>query len=240
MPTPPPLQSRARQFVVFAFLLLFATVLGARLYYWQVQRHAWLADMAQREHVRDEQIPARRGAIYDVNGNVLATNEAVDSVYAARKQIDDPQKTAQALSPLLGASSDDLLKRMTDEGLQFVRLKPWVTPDVSQRIRALRLPGIFLEPTTHRIYSQGTLAAQVLGFTNQDGDGQYGLEEYYNQVLAGTPGHLRAEVATARRPINFTTPRDSSPAEDGADLVTSIDSTLQYIAERELAAAVKA
>src|SRR5438094_753487 len=90
---------KGRQIAVF--LLLFAGILGARLYYRQVQRHDWLTDMAQREHFRDEQIPPRRGAVYDVHGSVLATNEAVDAVYAARKQIDDPAKAAQALSPLI-------------------------------------------------------------------------------------------------------------------------------------------
>ncbi|HLY64883.1 MAG TPA: hypothetical protein VKU60_05050, partial [Chloroflexota bacterium] len=194
---PPLLQrpaSKLRQVVVFALLAGFAVVLGWRLYYWQVQAHGWLAQMAQNEHTRDEQIPAERGAIYDVNGSVLVTNQAVDSVYAARKQIDDPAAIAQTLSSLIDVPADTILQRITDPDVQFVRLKLWVTPDVSQRIRATRLAGIFLEPTTKRIYPQSGLAAQLLGFTNQDGQGQYGLEEYYNQQLAGTPGHLRAEV----------------------------------------------
>jgi cell division protein FtsI (penicillin-binding protein 3) len=232
-------RGRGRQVVVFGALVLFALLLGSRLYYWQVQRHSWLADMAQREHVRDEQIPARRGSIYDVNGNVLATNEAVDSVYVSRKQVDDPNQTAQTLATILGMAPDDVLTRISNPDLQFIRLRAWVPADVSQRLKASRLAGIFLEPTSRRVYSQGNLAAQVLGFSNDDGDGQYGLEEYYNQALAGTPGHLRSETDTAGRPINFSTPPDSAPAQDGADLVTSIDSTLQYIAERELAAAIK-
>lgn len=239
-PPPPPLAvGRGRQFVVFAALLLFAGILGARLYYWQVKQHDWLAAKAQQEHFRDEQIPARRGAIYDVNGSVLATNEAVDSVYAARKQIEDVDKAAQVLSPLIGVPEDKIRESITNPDLQFVRLKPWVTSDVSQKIKNAHLAGIFLEPTTHRIYPQNGLAAHLLGFTNQDGNGQYGLEEYYNKDLSGTPGHLQAEMDTAGRPINFTTPRESSPAVDGADLVTSIDSALQYIVERALADAVK-
>jgi cell division protein FtsI (penicillin-binding protein 3) len=239
-PPPRPLATgRGRQIAVFSALLLFAGVLGARLYYWQVRQHDWLAAKAQQEHFRDEQIPARRGAIYDVNGSVLATNEAVDSVYAARKQIDDPATAAQVLSPLIDVPADKILESINNPDLQFVRLKPWVTPDVSQKIKASHLAGIFLEPTTHRIYPQNSLAAHLLGFTNQDGNGQYGLEEFYNQALSGTPGHLQAEMDTAGRPINFSTPPESSPARDGADLVTSIDSALQYIAERELADAVK-
>ncbi|HEY8691493.1 MAG TPA: penicillin-binding protein 2 [Chloroflexota bacterium] len=225
--------------VVFSALFLFAALLGARLYYWQVKQHDWLAAKAQQEHFRDEQIPARRGAVYDVNGSVLATNEAVDSVYGARKQIEDPVKAAHVLSPLINVPEDKILDSISNPDLQFVRLKPWVTADVSQKIKAAQLAGIFLEPTTHRIYPQNSLAAHLLGFTNEDGSGQYGLEEFYNQALSGTPGHLRAEMDTARRPINFITPREASPARDGADLVTSVDSALQYIAERELADAVK-
>jgi cell division protein FtsI (penicillin-binding protein 3) len=224
---------------VFGVLLIFAAVLVARLYYWQVQQHDRLADMAQKEHFRDEQIPARRGAIYDVNGTVLATNEAVDAVYAARKQIEDPGKAADVLSSLIDVPRDTIFERISDQNLQFVRLKTWVSPDVSQRIKSARLPGIFLEPTTRRLYPQTGLAAHLLGFANQDGAGQYGLEEFYNDTLAGTPGHLRAETDTAGRPINFSTPREASPARDGADLVTSIDSALQYISERELGDAVK-
>ncbi|HLG70039.1 MAG TPA: penicillin-binding transpeptidase domain-containing protein [Chloroflexota bacterium] len=227
---------------VFLALLGFALLLGVRLYYWQVQRHDWLAQQAHNEHFRDETIPARRGAIYDVNGSVLATNEAVDSVYAARKQIDDPAKAAQVLSPLIDMPADDIEKRIRSEdnpNLQFVRLKAWVTPDVSQRIRASGLGGIFLEPTTRRTYPQNGLAAHLLGYVNDDSEGQYGLEEFYNEALSGTAGHLRAETDVAGRPINFSTPPESSPAKNGADLVTSIDAALQYIAERELTAAVK-
>ncbi|HVA25861.1 MAG TPA: penicillin-binding protein 2 [Chloroflexota bacterium] len=239
LPPRPLATGRGRQIVVFSVLLVFALVLGARLYYWQVGEHDWLAAKAQQEHFRDELIPARRGAIYDVNGSVLATNEAVDSVYAARTQILDPAQAAQVLSPLIGVPEDQLRASITNPKLQFVRLKPWVTAGVSQKIKAAQLAGIFLEPTTHRIYPQNSLAAHLLGFTNQDGSGQYGIEEFYNQALSGTPGHLQAEMDTAGRPINFTTPREASPAHNGADLVTSIDSALQYIAERELADAVK-
>src|SRR5207249_2690031 len=142
------------------------------------------------------------------------------------------------LSPLVGLDQAAILARIGDQSLEFVRLKPWVSADISQRIKDARLGGIFLEPTTHRVYPQGILAAHILGFTNQDGTGQYGLEEAYDKVLGGTPGHLRAEVDTAGRPINFVTPRDALPAQDGASLVTTIDATLQYIAQRELAAAV--
>ncbi|HEX6513569.1 MAG TPA: penicillin-binding protein 2 [Chloroflexota bacterium] len=230
---------KARQLAVFTLLVLFAAVLGARLYYWQVKQHDVLAAKAQKEHFHDEQIPAKRGAIYDVNGSVLATNEAVDSVYAARTQIEDPAKAAQTLSALIDVSADTIEQRITDPNLQFVRLKTWVTPAVSQQIKAAHLAGIFLEPTTRRTYPQNGLAAHVLGFTNQDGEGQYGLEEFYNQALAGTPGHLQAEMDTAGRAINFSTPRQSSPARDGADLVTGVDAALQYIAERELSAAAK-
>ncbi|MDE3078018.1 MAG: penicillin-binding protein 2, partial [Chloroflexota bacterium] len=228
-----------RQFAVFLLLVTFAGILVARLYYWQVVRHDSLARMAAAEHVREEQIPARRGAIYDAAGNVLATNESVDSVYAARTQIEDPRAVARTLSALLQMSEQSLYQRITDQELQFIRLKAWVPPPVSEQIRAAKLPGIFLEPTTHRIYPQGALASQLLGFVNQDGAGQYGLEEAYNDVLAGHPGHLTAEFDTAGRPIYFSTPRDSLAPQNGADLLTSIDSTLQYIAEQALAEAVQ-
>ncbi|MHB8620143.1 MAG: peptidoglycan D,D-transpeptidase FtsI family protein, partial [Chloroflexota bacterium] len=228
-----------RQLSVFLLLAGFAVLLGARLYYWQVLRHDSLSVMARAEHYRDELIPARRGSIYDASGNVLATNEAVNSVYAARKQIDHPHRVANILSPLLGLPAASIYQSITNPHLRFIRLKPWVSAAVAKELKAAKLGGIFLEPTTRRIYSQGSLAAQILGFVNQDGKGQYGLEEAYNSVLAGQPGHLKAEVDTAGRPISFTTPRDSAAARNGADLITSVDSTLQYVAERELAKAVK-
>src|SRR5579872_5955288 len=92
---------RGRQIAVFSILLIFASILFGRLYYWQVTRHDWLATKAQNEHFHDELIPAQRGAIYDVNGSVLATNEAVDSVYASLSQIEDKAKAAAVLSPLI-------------------------------------------------------------------------------------------------------------------------------------------
>jgi len=228
-----------RHWVVFGLLALFSLVLVWRLYYWQVLEHSWLSGQANAEHQRDELIPASRGDILDATGNVLVTNEAVNSVYVSRTQVKDPPRAASILSPLLHISASTLLQRMTNPKEQFIRLALWVSPAVSQQIRATKLAGIILEPTTHRVYPQATLAAQLLGFVNADNNGQYGLEEAYNTVLAGRPGHLQANVDMAGNPITYSLPQGSMPAQDGATLITSIDSGLQYVAEQELEAAVQ-
>src|SRR5204862_2105746 len=144
-----------------------------------------------------------------------------------------PAETAAKLAPALDTQPDQLLSLLSDKDRTYVRLLGGrkLTPEESARVAALRLPGIFLEPTTTRIYPDHQLAAHLLGFVDGDNQGWYGLEGQYEDLVGGRPGHIRAERDTAGNEIGFSD-RQFEPPVDGQDLVLPIDRTIQYIAAR--------
>jgi cell division protein FtsI/penicillin-binding protein 2 len=220
-------------------MVLCALGIAGRLAYWQVAQAPVLQKKLNAQKTLDERVPAQRGRILDTNGDLLAGNLSVDYVYAAPGQIKDAAATAAKLAPALDTQPDALLPLLTDPDRAYVRLLDGrkLSPDESARVSALRLPGIFLEPTTMRVYPDKQLAAHLLGFVDGDSKGWYGLEGQYNEVVGGQPGHIRAERDTAGNEIGFSDRQFQAPV-DGQDLVLTIDRTIQYIAERELDRAI--
>lgn len=226
---------------------LVGLALLARLYEWQVVQHPDLVRRATLEHVSRETIPAERGTIYDATGGPLVTNVSYDLVFAVPSELDNPSLEAEKLAPILGIPADTILQR-------FQLNKNWVAlahkqpPEVSAQIRSLQstarqqhgqeLRGIGLQPESKRIYPGGTLASQVLGFTSYDGTGQYGVENRYNDELSGTPGRLTVERDVTGQELDLGD-RTMDPPQNGADLYLTIDHTMQFIVEQQLAAAVQ-
>jgi cell division protein FtsI/penicillin-binding protein 2 len=216
---------------------LAGLALIARMYSWQVLHHADLAQRAALEHVGQETIPADRGTIYDANGEALVTNVSYDLVFAVPSQLENPSVAAEKLAPILGLPSDAIAARFR-LNQNWVSLAHKQPPEVSAQIKALKLRGIGLQPESKRVYPGGSLAAQLLGFTSYDGIGQYGLESRYNDQLSGTPGSLTVERDVTGVPINLED-QSMKPPHNGADLYLTIDRTIQFTAERQLAIAVK-
>ncbi len=229
--------------VLFAVLFLCAGGLVGRLVYWQVLQAEPLKTRIIAQHELDETVPAKRGSIFDANGDLLAGSVSVDYVYAQPSLIKKPEEVAAKLAAALDVLPGQLLPSLTDTSRTYVRLLNGrkVPPEVSDKLAALRIPGIFIEPTTRRTYPGGALAAHLLGFVDNEGVGWYGLEgQYGGQTggpVGGKPGRLQAERDTAGNEIAFAD-RHWQPPEDGLDLVLTIDRTIQYIAERELDRAI--
>ncbi|HET7770579.1 MAG TPA: penicillin-binding transpeptidase domain-containing protein [Chloroflexota bacterium] len=239
----PALQRPLRLGFVFAVLCLLAGGLIARLVYWQVAEGLRLKSTVVKQHELDQTVPARRGSIYDTHRDLLAGTVSVDFVYAHPPQVRHPEEAAAKLAPVLGVTPEQLLPALSDRSRQYVRLLGGrkVSPEVSRKVAALRIPGVFLEPTTQRTYPGGEIAAHLLGFVDHEGVGWYGLEGQYGGdtggPVGGTPGRLRAERDTAGNEIGFAE-RHWQPPIDGMDLVLTIDRTIQYVAERELERAI--
>ena len=243
--------SRRRHLVVLVVLVLVAAALGSRLAWWQVVRGSALAADARAQTTVRIDTPSRRGTIYDRSGTVVLA-----TTVARYRLIGEPgplslavrQQTAQALIALLGldqaAALDLTTKMISDRG--YVVLTDGLDETTAQKIRdGLAngdLAGLSLESEPMRDYplaggSPGsTLAAQLLGFVNQAGAGQYGLEEYYQAQLAGQP-----QVEMAQRDTNGDPVPDTisvlSPGVPGSDLRLSIDAGFQLQLEQELLAA---
>jgi cell division protein FtsI/penicillin-binding protein 2 len=225
--------------------LCLAGMVWSRLAYWQVARHGQLAMQAQAQYREVVQLPAIRGAIFDRNLTQLVVNTTVYSAFVSPDQVPSAwrDRVANALVSIVGADQATVLTTLSS-GAKFAYVSPRrFTKDKADKLTALKLPGVGLEPETQRSYLPGitagtTLASNLLGFVNYNGDGQYGLEAYYQKILAGTPGYISSYRDLANREIVLGTHTHLDPV-NGSDLVLSLDANIQYAAEQALADGVK-
>ncbi len=227
---------RRQPFMLVVFVAVAAGLI-ARLYYWQVVPDHPLANVAASEHMQTIDVMAPRGRILDSEGVPLATNVTYYLVYALPRQVTDPVLDAQRLAPILGASTESLVAAMQSPKLTYVVLARKMPPQARDQIEQLSLRGIGTEPDPTRIYPAGTLASQVLGFTDYSGAGRYGVEQYYNRQLSGTNGVAVVQKDGLGNTIGQEASGDK-PAVAGDDLHLTIDSAIQYDVEQELAAGV--
>ena len=171
-----------------------------------------------------------RGVIYDRNGAVLAGNSADYQIGVSPALITQAEEMATALAPILQKQRYELLALMQAD-TPYVLLAGRVSPEVAEAIRALPYDGIQIDPLPRRIYPQGELLCHVLGYVDFGGIGGAGLEGYYQTELAG-------EAASDVRSISPLTPQRSVIAREGADLVLTIDRTVQYAVEQHLQRAI--
>jgi stage V sporulation protein D (sporulation-specific penicillin-binding protein) len=236
--------TRLRVFTLFVMAILLAGMVWSRLAYWQVARHGQLAQQALAQYKEVVDLPALRGSIFDRNLTQLVVNTTVYTAFVAPDQIaaPDQQRVADALVSVLGADRAAVMKTLTSGG-KFAYISPRrFSKDKADRLRALKLPGVGLEDDTQRAYLPGitptsTLAANLLGFVNFDGHGQYGLESYYQNALGGTPGYISSYRDLANREIVLGSHTHQDPM-NGSDLVLSLDANIQYAAEQDLAEGV--
>jgi stage V sporulation protein D (sporulation-specific penicillin-binding protein) len=218
--------------------------LGGRLILLQISQGSQLAAAAVAQQVSQVTIPAVRGEILDDQGQVLAGNVAVYDIYAAPNQIPTGQRNAEAarLAAVLQLPVSQILTQL-DRPLDFVYLAKGEPLAVEQRLQALNLTGVGAIQGEQATYGPGvlpntSLAANVVGFVNANGVGQYGLEGYYNSVLAGKSGSESAVTDLQGNPVVL----GSSPqtaAVPGRNLLTSIDAPIQAAVEKDLAAEVQ-
>ena len=230
--------SRARALVLLLLVTVAATAIGARLVWWQVVQQPHLAEMALHQLAQHEDLPAERGEITDVNGELLATSVELQSIFATPPTVDDPEAAAALLTSILDLDRATLLDRL-DSDAGWVWLKRRVTPAEAERIRDLDLRGIGMLPETKRVYPvQGvatdtTMAAQLIGFVDVDGNGQYGVERGENGLLAGAPGRVTAQEDVIGRRIADSATLLTEPV-DGADLRLTIDAGVQHLLEQTI------
>jgi cell division protein FtsI/penicillin-binding protein 2 len=229
---------RWRVYLVAAVIVGFALVLMARLVYLQAIENTHFRSMATEEHWRRSILPPRRGDIVDSNGNPLATSVTYQSLYASTTVIKNPAHVADVLAPLLGESPATLQSLLSKTQLAPVLIKRWLPDDVASKVNELGIDGVFLQLEPKRVYPQGDLAAQVLGVVGVDNNGLSGLELEFNPDIAGKPGELVAERDTAGDAIAFGPHKYTAPI-NGSTVTLTIDRYVQWVAERELQAAME-
>ena len=236
--------TRLRILSMLGAALLLSGLVWSHLAYWQVLRHAQLSQQAAAQYRELVELPATRGVIYDRNMVQLVVNTTVYSAFVSPDQVPAAQRdeVASALSSVLGVDRTSVVNTLASNS-KFAYILRRFSKDKADRLTAMKLPGVGLEPEQQRAYLPGTtpstsLAANLLGFVSFDGQGQYGLEANYQSVLAGTPGYISSYRDLANREIVLGTHTHQDPIP-GAALVTSLDANIQYIAEQALAAGVK-
>lgn len=228
---------RARLRILFVLLSVLMLVLSARVGYWQTVGREVLLEQA-REQVRSDLIvQAGRGTITDSSGAILATTVQLRSLYAIPAQIPDLDAAARDLAVFLGQDLETVRARL-DPQAEWVFVARRLPEATAEAIAALGIPGLGFEAEPKRLYPNGDLAAHLLGFVNDDGLGQYGIEGHYDVLLGGVDGTRVVERDGAEREIAVGL-RWAVPPRDGADLRLTIDLALQTSAERELRAAIE-
>lgn len=229
---------------MLAVLVVAVGGMGARLIQLEVSQGPQLAAAAVAQQVSQVTIPATRGQILDDQGQVLAGNVAVYDVYAAPDQIPAGQKNAEAarLATVLQLPVYQILKKL-QKPLAFVYLAKAQPLSVWQQLQGLNLDGVGALQGERTTYGPGvlpntTLGADVIGFVNANGVGQYGLEGYYNSVLAGRAGSESVVTDLQNNPVVLSSSR-RKPAQAGRDLQTSLDASIQAAVEKDLAQEVQ-
>src|SRR5205085_1245245 len=190
------------------------------------------AVFGESQRLESRVLPADRGSILDRNGAELAISLNRQTVWADPTLVKEPAAAARALAPVLDLDADDLYAALTEDS-PFSYLARTVEDDVATAVRALDLPGVFLQDEPERFLPSNTLAAPVLGEVGSDDVGLSGLELQYDKQLTGHPGELLVEKDTAGNDIAGGT-RQLQPPRRGDNLVLTLDQAMQYETERVL------
>jgi cell division protein FtsI/penicillin-binding protein 2 len=232
---------RSKLLLMGLFVLLGIFVI--RLFYLQVIRHGYYVTEANKVQISKETIPASRGLVYAMDGDKpvpLVLNETVYTVFADPQEIQDKDKIDSALKSIAGGNMvKGYAEYLNDKKLRYVIIARQVSREQAELLKKEDLAGIGFQATDRRVYPEGTLAAQVLGFVNGDNKGQYGLEEQLNDRLTGTPGRLQAVTDVRRIPLTIGKDDIRQPAKNGDNLVLTIDRNIQSYAESALKAGLE-
>jgi cell division protein FtsI (penicillin-binding protein 3) len=225
-----------RFWVICLFFLMWAGAITTRLFILQIVRHQEYAERAQKQQQRTFEVAPRRGVLYDRNLHELAMTVQADSIYADPSQISDKAGAARELAPLVHTNPDDaqtgedqILNRLKN-GHNFAWIARRVPPDAASQVKARNLKGIYFQKEFQRFYPDNEIAAQVLGYVGVDDTGLGGLEQKFEPQLHGVPGRMFTALDARRRVLGSS---EHEP-EPGQNMVLTIDSDIQFLAERAL------
>ncbi|MDO4436928.1 MAG: penicillin-binding protein 2 [Coriobacteriaceae bacterium] len=231
--------SLSRRKFIYGGVALAAGAVGLRLGDYQILNGEEYRARADSRRRTSETLYAKRGTIYDRNGNVLTSSVECKNVYVNPPYIKkkDRRRAIDALSEVLGMPRD-VVRDLVDSEQNFQYIKRRVDEEDAETLSKLGIEGMGFEPAVKRVYPNGNLASQLLGTVNVDNIGASGIEQHYNDVLTGKNGELSREKAL-RGGFIAGGEYEKTPAEDGMDLVLSIDVNIQRAAEEAIAEVVE-
>jgi len=223
---------------VIMLFFMIASALWLRLFWLQVLHPDHWVTIARRQHFQMLELLPTRGDILDRRLKPLAVSIRLTSVFANPRQIKNPGTVSEKLSPILDRPAAEIEDKLSNKERGFVWLARRIPNQAAAQIRKLRLSGVEVVMEPQRVYPQGFLASHVIGFAGIDLKGLEGLELAYNHLLEGEPGWRWLSRDARRRLVGAWDAPMVAP-RDGLHLVLTLDSTIQFFAERELDRAFK-
>jgi cell division protein FtsI/penicillin-binding protein 2 len=215
----------------------------ARLFYLQVIRHGYYVAQADQEQLKQYDIPAKRGLIYGLDHDrptPLVMNETVYTVFADPSLVSNKQAVVAAVKETAGGNTRDGFETLLDrKDSRYQVIATKLTRVQADALKEKDLAGIGFTEETQRVYPEGALAGQILGFVNAEGKGNYGVEAGMNTELTGTPGQLRTVTDIRDVPLTIGDQNVNIPAKDGENVVLSIDTNIQNHVEEALKAGLE-
>lgn len=225
----------------YGLLLLVVGIFGVRLFYVQVIRYDHYKTAALSDQLKEYQIPAARGTILAHSGDStlpIVLNQQLFILYADPVYIKKPDDVAKKVVSVMGGNATEYAKQFRVKKNRYVVLAHKLTEQQRQKIVALKEPGLGTQAQNYRTYSQGSLASQVLGFVNDNGEGKYGIEQALNNELKGKPGLLKAITDVNGVPLAASKDNIQTAPEQGKNLLLTLDLAMQEQMESILADAV--
>ena len=214
----------------FGLLVIILAIFVGRLFYLQIIRHDYYHQQALAGQRKQYSLPASRGMISATSGDQivpLALNQTLYTLFADPQFINDAPGEATKLAAITGGNAGDYAKLMKTANSRYVVLAKKLSADQHQRIGALKLKGVGTREVSYRTYPQGSLAAQLLGFVNDDGQGKYGLEQALDSQLAGKAGELKAITDAQGVPLVASRDNIQTDPQPGQNVTLTIDLAMQ-------------
>jgi len=225
--------------MVFAIMAVFIV----RLFYLQIIQHGYYTSLADNEQITRLKLPAKRGMIYGLDGSTpvsLVINQTVYTVFADPQVTSDDEKIVEVINKVAGGNArKDLGELLSNKQSRYQILATRVSRLQAELIKKENLRGVSFQEQVQRVYPEGQLASQVLGFVDYSGHGRYGVEGGLNDRLTGVDGVLQSVTDVSSVPLSIGDNNIRVPAKDGDNIVLSIDRNVQSHVEQALIDGVK-
>jgi cell division protein FtsI/penicillin-binding protein 2 len=228
--------SRARTLAILTLVIM--AVFIVRLFYLQIIRHDYYVAQANREQLKQLIIPAKRGEIYAMDAGTpvpLVLNQAVYTVFADPKIVNEPQEMLDTVRRVAGGNTrPNLDKLLANKDSRYQILATKVTRKQAELMKKENLRGLGFQEESQRVYPEGQLGAQVLGFVNGEGKGQYGIEGAMNAHLTGKDGLLQSVTDISNVPLTIGNKNINILPQNGENVVMTLDRNIQAYTEQAL------
>jgi len=225
-----PVNTVLRARLWYTVIMVIFGIFLVRLFYLQIIKHDYYKQSATVGHLKEYEIAPKRGVIKAHNGSALVPitlNQTLYTVYADPTLVKTHQQVAETLAATLKGDTADYEAKLRTKDTRYVVISRKVSEEQKKAILAKKYPGIGAQEQQYRIYPNGSLASQLLGFVNDEGRGVYGIEQALNSTLSGKPGQLKAVTDVHGVPLAANTDNILVEPVAGEDVVLTIDVAMQ-------------